>query len=248
MYNGKTVSLKTILWEVMQNPWTKDLAYEDAAEYASTAIKLIGATLGYINKVTNPKLKVINFKTELPPDLIIIRGARAFTALTDTDAESIPMSLATDIFHKTLGCYEDSNATSMSDFGFEVTYMIQSNILTASFKDGYVEVAYQALPTDDDGFPLVPDNMDFKEAVRYYILFRHLENLWTIGKVTDKVFNYIDTKKCFYMGAAQADMQLAGMDHVGAMFNSINRLIINTNAQQNFFKFMGKKERIRKYN
>ena len=248
MYAGGTISLKTILWEVMQNPWTKDLGYEDAAEYALTGIKLIGATLGYQNKVTNPKLKVINYKTTMPAALVLTRGARAFSAMNQNDTEGIPMSYATDIFHKTLGCYEDSSSTTIADFGFEVTYMVQSNIMTTSFKDGYVEVAYQALPTDEDGFPLVPDNMDFREALRYYIIYRHLENLWSIGKVTDKVFNYIDTKKCFYMGAAQADMQLSGMDHVGAVMNSINRLIVNTNAQQNYFKFMGKQERIRKYN
>jgi hypothetical protein len=37
------------------------------------------------------------------------------------------------------------------------------------------------------------------------------------------------------------------MDHWKAVMNSINRLIVNDTAHQNFFKGMGKQERIRKF-
>ena len=70
---------------------------------------------------------------------------------------------------------------------------------------------------------------------------------YDIGKITDKAFNRIEQQKLWYMGSASSDTKIANMDHAEAMFNSINRLIINDSAQRNFFKFMGKHERLRRY-
>ena len=227
----------------MNSAFMQDLSYEVAAELALEAIRLIGAPLSYEDKVTDPKLKVVDYKTQLP-DFILIRGARAYYDIDDNEGKAIPMTTATDIYHRGVSCYQDD---TNCDLGFEVTYKVQSGVMTTSFEEGWVEMAYQAIATDEDGFPLVPDNEDFKLAVEYYIRYRVLEPLWEMGKVADKVFNRVDQQKCWYMGAAQSDMQFANIDHVEAAMNSINRLIINSNAQRNFFKFMGKNERIKKY-
>ncbi|MGK2864914.1 MAG: hypothetical protein ACSLE0_23480 [Chitinophagaceae bacterium] len=241
MYNGGTISLKKVLWKVMNSSFMQDLSYEVAAELAVEAIRLIGTTLSYENKTTRPLLKIIDHKALLPKNHVLTRGVRAFFDADGIEGQGIAMTTATDIYHASEDC------SDCGEFGFELTYEIQSGVITTSFADGYVEVAYQALPLDEDGFPLIPDNQDFLMAIEYYIRFRVLEGLWEAGKVTDKVFNYIDTKKCFYMGAAQSDMQFANMDHVEAAMNSINRIIINSHAQRNFFKFMGKHERLKKF-
>lgn len=241
MYSGNTISLKQILWKVMNSAFMQDLSYEQAAESALEAIRLIGAPLSYENKTTRPLLKIIDHKATLPKNLVLIRGARAFAENDGGEGQGIPMTTATDIYHQSEGC------TDCDGLGMEVTYEIQSGVITTSFADGYVEIAYQAIATDEDGFPLVPDNEDFKLAVEYYIRYRAMEGLWEMGKVADKVFNRVDQLKCWYIGAAQSDMQFSNMDHVEAAMNSINRLIINSSAQRNFFKFMGKNERIKRY-
>lgn len=246
MYSGKTISLKNIIWRVMNSSFMQDLSYEEAAESALEAIRLIGAPLSYEDRVTNPMLKIIDHKALLPDSLILIRGARAFSGKDEPKGIGIAMTTATDIYHEGLGCEQSED--NCDELGFEVTYTTSGNVITTSFKDGYVEMAYQAIQTDKDGFPLIPDNQDFKLAVEYYIRYRALEPLWEMGKVTDKVFNRVDQMKSWYIGAAQSDMQFRNMDHVEATMNSINRLIINSNAQRNFFKFMGKHERIKKYN
>lgn len=245
MYNGDTISLKRILWKAMNSPFMQDLSYESAAESAMECIRLIGAPLAYENKVTRPLLKIIDHKTQLPSNLVLIRGARAFHSNDDEEGQAIPMTTATDIYHQKAGCYEDDTNCEM---GFEVTYEVQSGVMTTSFKDGYVEVAYQSIAVDEDGFPLIPDNEDFKFAVEYFIRYRAMEPLWEMGKVPDKVFNRVDQMKSWYIGAAQSDMQFRDMDHVQATMSTINRLIINDGAHHNFFKFMGKNERLKRFN
>jgi len=243
MYNGDTISLKDIMWKVMNSPFLQDLTYESAAEKAMEAIKLIGAPLAYVNKVTSPPIKIEDHKGLVPSNIVIVRGARAYAdAEAQDEIDAIPMTEATDIYHAKADC--DLNDR---DLGFEATYSIQSGVITTAFKEGFVELSYQAIATDDEGFPLIPKNQKFELAVEYYIRYRSLEPLWETGKVPDKVFTRVDQLKSWYIGAAQSGMQLKSMDHVEAMMNSINRLIINSPAQRNFFKFMGKHERIKKY-
>lgn len=241
MYNGKTTSLKTVLWKIMNNKLASELSYDLAAEYILEGIRLIGAPLSLISKVSSP-IKIVNYKAALPTDLVELKAIRAMTDKDSIEFDTIPLTTATDPFHGDIACRSNE-----AESDYEVTYVVESGIIKTSFEEGFVQVAYKALPIDEEGYPLVPDNQKVLLALEYYTLFRYLEPLWTIGKITDKAFNYIDTKKCWYMGAAQADMQLSGYDHVEAMMNTINRLIINTNAQSNFYKGSGIKERFKRY-
>ena len=59
--------------------------------------------------------------------------------------------------------------------------------------------------------------------------------------------NYIQQKKDWYIGATQSSMQLANLDHVEAMMNTINRLIPADTAFQVSHKSSGKQERLRRY-
>lgn len=242
MFNGKTVSLKNILWKVLNNPLAAQLTYDQAAEFALEAIGLIGSPLGYIDKVTNPPISIINKKGALPIDLEQVRGIRKVQDESNHDSQAIPLLHTTDLYDAASGCSTDGT-TGVTEF----TYRIQNGVITTSFDEGLIEVSYKALPVDCDGYPLIPDNPKYKFAVEYFILYRFLEPLWTIGKITDKAFNHISTQKAWYIGAAQNSMQLAGMDHLQSMMNSINRLIINDSAQQNFYKFFGQQEVIKRY-
>jgi hypothetical protein len=240
MYNGKTTSLKTILWKVMNNPLAADLTYDLAAEYVLEGIKLIGAPLSLINKVSNPPIEVSNNKAALPYDLVELKGVRAFSEQDAKDYEKIELTYATNLYHANKPCDGECEYT-------EATYTAEEGIIKTSFPNGYIEVAYKALPVDEDGFPLVPDNYKVLLALEYHVLYRFLEPLYLVGKITDKAFDHIAKNKFWYIGAANTEMQLSGYDHIEAIMNTVNRLIINTNAHANFFKGTGKQERLRRY-
>ena len=247
MYNGQTVSLKRILFNVMNHPLARDLTYEIAAGFSVEALELIGSPLAYENKVTNPKLNIIGYKALLPANIINIRGVRAFGNGDTSESRAIQLTHATDIYHNSANCNDCDGDECNDCMGAELTYTTSAGVITTSFPEGRVEVAYQGLMEDEDGFPLIPKNPKVLLAVEYYVLFRYLAPLYDIGKITDKAFGRIEQQKLWYMGAAASDTKIANMDHAEAMFNSINRLIINDGAQRNFYKFMGKHERLRRY-
>ena len=96
-HNGQMISMGEILWRVLKQPLLKDLKYEEAAEYALECIPLIGAPMALVEKVSEPLL-LTSFKTELPCNLIQIRGVR-YLGL-DGCSDPIAMREATNLYHR----------------------------------------------------------------------------------------------------------------------------------------------------
>lgn len=250
MYSGKTVSLDQILWKIMGKGIYSQLNEEDAALYASEAIRLIGAPLAFENVVTNPPLTIVNHKATMPSDYISIRGVRFITNEDNYEDDPIAMRYATDLYHESLDSCdteEENQSEHPLPFPKEYTYTIDHGIITTSMKEGKIQVAYKKLSTCEKGYPLVPDNMDMLYAIEYHIRWRHIEGLWEMGKIADKVYNSVSQNRDWYIGAAQSSMQLANMDHVESVMNTVNRLILPNEAHSTGFKRIGKREQIKKY-
>lgn len=250
MTNSNYKSLGTILWKVLRNPLASEITYEDAAEYALEFIKLIGAPVIYLDKIE--LLSLFNYKAELPCDLLYINGIR----YNDVSVEGyigqpIAMREASNIYHQDPYEHKNEQDTEFDLRGnhrkTEFTYTIQKGIIFTSMQTGSIEIAYKAIATDEEGYPLIPDNEKVMLGLEYYILSRYLEPLWMMGKITDKAFEYIQQKRYFYTPSAFTSLQMPGIDKMETLMNSLNRLVINSNAHQNFFKKAGEKERFRKW-
>jgi hypothetical protein len=237
MVNGQTVSLKAILWNVFNHPLANDLTYDIAAGFAVEAIRLLGAPLAFINKVTDPYIVTVNHKAALPDDLLKINGVRLIQNDEFPERSAKALRYATDVYHH----------SKLKNTLEEFTYTIQNGIIYTSFPEACIEISYEALPVDEEGYPLIPNNQKVKLAIEYYILFRYLAPLYDIGKITDKSFGRIEQQKLFYMGAASNDMKLQGIDQLESVMNAVNRLIVNSNAHKNFFKNAGEKERFKQH-
>lgn len=234
MVNGANVSIGNILWKVLKQPIVQDLKYEDAAEYAIEYLRLIGAALSFEDKVD--RIKLSNYKGSLPANLINIRGIE----YTDSECDGgVAMRYASDIYHTDI-----DNNRDCGNFQ-EYTYITQNNVITTSQKDGWINISYSAIATDEFGYPLIPDNESFKVALEYYIIHRTLEGLWSMGKVTDKVFQYYEQKRHYYSAQATNSMTIKNMDQMETMMNAVNRMIVDTNPHETFYKNFGIKEIIK---
>jgi hypothetical protein len=234
MHNGKLISIGNILWRVMRQPIAAELSYEQAAEFALEFIRLVGAPLAYIDKVES--LELVEYKAIIPSNLIDVRGVR-YTG-PDGCQEGTAMRYATDLYH-----LSDKNGHPT-----ELTYVLQNCILTASIKGGFIEISYRAIATDESGYPMVPDNESFKMGLEYYILHRFVEPLWTMGKIQDKVFQYYEQKRHWYLGQAASSMIVQGPDQLESIMNGLNRLIIQDQSFDTFYRNFGEKERLKRFN
>lgn len=235
MINGKQVGIGEILWRVVANPYLTDVTIDSVAEHALNFLKLMKAPLAMTDKVKS--IELFAYKGLLPDNLINIRGVR-YTGLDGCD-KGIPMRYATDIYHQSPS-NEDECAT-------ELTYVIQGCNIITSVEEGYIEISYSAIEVDEDGFPLIPDNESLKRALEYFIIFKYIEPLWSIGKVPDKVFSYYDTQANWYYGQASNAFKLANVDHLESTMNAINRIILSAAAHKSGFKNLGEKEHFKRF-
>lgn len=252
MTNGNYVSLGTVMWKVMKHGLCQELTYEEAAEYAMEFIKLLGAPVAYENKLYRSDLE--NYKAPLPCDILKVDGVRYIDSSKE-DGECttrwIAMREATNIYHLDPNEHMNEQDTEFDLRGnhrrSEFVYKLQNGIIFTSMRNGCIEMAYEGLATDEDGFPLIPDNEKVAIAMEYYILSRYLEPMWLMGKITDKAFEYIQQKRYFYMPSAFTALQMPNYDGMESVMNGINRLILSTTMHEKFYKKMGEEERLRKF-
>lgn len=234
MINGLQISLGNIIWKVMRNPLALELTYEQAAEFALEFIRLVGTPLIYIDEIK--KLEIKNYKTSIPTNIINVRGIR-YLGIDDCQ-DPIAMRYATDLYHGS----QDNN-----DYPTEYTYTLQNCVITTSQKEGFIEISYKALSVDEHGYPLVPDNESFKYGLEYFILHRYVEPLWMMDKIQDKVFQYLSQQRDWYLGQADTSTKIQGMDQLESMMNGLNRIIIQDQSYDTFYKNFGQKEYTKKY-
>jgi hypothetical protein len=246
MTNTNYKSLGSVMWKIMKNPLASELTYEEAAEYILEFLRLLGAPVAYENKLV--VLDLTSYKAELPCDLLYLNGVRYITGPSG-NISSISMREASDIFHLDPSQFTDLENTNTNIYSNnnEFTYKIQKGIIFTSICDGCIQLSYQGIATDEEGYPLIPDNEKVMIGMEYYILSRYLEPLWIMGKITDKAFEYIQQKRYFYMPSAFTALQMPSVDKMETLMNGINRLIINTSAHKNGFKKFGEKEIIKQH-
>jgi len=241
MKSGKTISIGRILWNVLKKPIIKELTIEDASELAMDCIRLLGAPAAYDKLVE--KIKLVDYKGALPTDLIKINGVR-YRDCEFCDFESaLAVREATDLYHTSKACNECNEDRGVG----ELTYTVQQGVIQMSIEDGWIEIAYEGILTDNQGFPMIPDEMALVKAIEYYIIWAYLENMIHTGKIADKTFAYFEQKKLFYMGSAENSLKMPSIDAMEAMSNALNRIIVRTNWHDNFFKYFGEKERFKRH-
>jgi hypothetical protein len=127
----------------------------------------------------------------------------------------------------------------------DLTYIIRGGYIKTNVQEGFLMVAYQAIPTDDEGYPKIPDNASFIEAVYWYIVMKLLYPQWVSGQVRDAV--YADAKRSwnFYCKQAYGNAMMPnGAEQMESIKNTWHRLVEEFNEHDSFFSTMGQEQLI----
>lgn len=237
MFNGKTKSFQTVLWRVLKNAFMSDISEEQAADYAYELIRRL--QMGFLLNQTSDTIEVKNYKGKLPGDLVTLRGVRYKNNIDDNYYQSIRYN--GDIFASGFHCNEYNQ-----DVSCDILYTLNDNYIDINRKDGFIEISYYGILLDDDGYPKIPDNQSFEDALYYYIMKEHLFGLLATGKVSERFYNKIEQEYAWAVGQATNSLKLAGMDHWDTAMKGINRLIHDQSMSAGGFKGLHQREMIRK--
>lgn len=171
----------------------------------------------------------------------VVNGKVITAPLSSIGCKLIPMRYATDTFNLGLHCNDCIDTLVDSDY----TYELNNDYIFANFKTGKVVFSYLGYPIDCDGFPMIPDNIKFKQAVKSYLMERIDYKLWRKGELNTAVYSKSEQERMWYIGAAQTQAQIPSIDQAESWKNRMVKLLPEFNAQSNFFRRGSNQEQLR---
>lgn len=201
------ISIKQILDDLLAHPLLRDLSLERALDHAIHFMRIVGMPKMFLEKVT--KITLEEYRAQLPDDYYNIIQVREANS-------NIPLHHTIDSHH--MG--DDKNSLAPS-------YRIQGNIIYSSLRDKELEVSYKALPIDEEGFPMLPDNSSFIKALELYIKKQYFTVLFDMGKITGQVLNNTQQEYAWYVGQCQSDLVRPTWDEMKSITNTWTNIIIN---------------------
>lgn len=113
-----------------------------------------------------------------------------------------------------------------------VRYRINFNKIEVGIQKGHIVVFYWKLPLDDEGFPYIPDQEEYKQALYWYV------RMMLVGTgYQDPVFNFDYLNSMWEMWAARAMNRAssATIDEVRESMITNNRLVPDNYDWESFY-------------
>ena len=147
---------------------------------------------------------------------------------------------ASDSFH-----YSPKKEPNKDLDTWDLTYKLQNNAIYTSLKEGVVEVAYHAIKVDKEGYPMIPENSSFIQALELYIKKKVFTILFDQGKISPAVLQNTQQEYAWYVGQAQRDLTMPTIDQMESISNMWTQLLQRNNEHSKGMKPLGRREYIR---
>jgi len=120
-----------------------------------------------------------------------------------------------------------------------LTYTVNNNYIFTNFKEGYVAMAYRAVATDEDGFPLIPDLESVIDFCKWFIGYKIAFQLFLEDKYTEQKLSYFEYNMGLYYNKAKNEGKLpASLDEWESYKNDRIRTLKKQFHHDSFFANM----------
>lgn len=223
------ISVHEIINDVFNTFDTEDVPFGTLVEFVADALLLINSFDHSSDKTV--EIEICDWCGMLPCDIIHINQTKT--------AEGVAMKYTSDSFHI-------HNKTSSDLYNkSKYVYTINGDNIFTSFEEGTVVMNYRALPIDEKGYPLIPNDIKFKEAVRYHLMWKIAQRLFYKGKINQAIFQNIEQNRDWYIGAAQSRAAMRSHDQMESLSNQFVRLIQDSSAHDDFYATTNLPQKVR---
>lgn len=224
----------------------------DAIEDIGWAIQGIGYHAGFIKKSTDiPYLTVANNRVKIPSDVerieyieVLLPSNDSKNLLNVDGTTPFPSTFSANTNYKGIMLLEGSDATSygVSENSPRTTgvkprvmsYVINGEYIITSFTDGLIKLHYYGFATDNDGFPQIIDDFDYKTACMWYCIQNMLMKGYT---VSNQRLSFKDAFQMWEMYRLRAEnaVKVLSLSASERFKNSWVRYTSNTRSSSEFF-------------
>ena len=205
----------------------QDLTLETAVDYCVDFMRIVGVPDMFTEKVA--VVNIDNYRASLPEDFYQVNQVRT--------TEGNYFRYAGDTFH-THKCFDNTVSA-------DLTYKIQGGVIITSIEKGCIEISYQAIAVDEEGYPMIPDNSSFTRAIQAYIKKEWFTILFDEAKISQQAFQQAQQDYAWAVGDCRSEFNRLTIDKAESLFNSWRTLIIRDTEHRRGFKNNGSKEYIK---
>lgn len=272
--NIQYTSIKRVLDNLLDHPLLRDVDLDQAVRYVIRFIELHGYPQLFEDKLAD--IEIHHFRGELPCDLISIQQVRdkctgiCLRGMTKSfnpglkdhshyhdrhprfDKAGFPDLVNGERNPMIPPCYMDGmdrwcdHPHPISDN--EMSFKTQGRIIYTSFPEGVIEIAYRAIPVDDDGYPLIIDDENYIAALEAYIKVRVFTIKFDTGKIAAPVLQNAQTDYAWLSAQLMDTMTIPSLSEMESISRSLLTLIPNMRTFDRGFKDFGDREYLRKHN
>jgi hypothetical protein len=165
-------------------------------------------------------------------------------ALTKVNTDSITRDNLTVLLNNLYPSAGISSVDNITSTPETYKYIITSNYIKTNVRNGYIMMAYQAIPTDTNGYPLIPEDVDFMEAIYWYITMKLMYPEWKAGRVRDEV--YYDARRSWNFNCKKAygNAMMPNVDQLESIKNQWLRLVPELDEHYTGFATLGDRQTI----
>lgn len=225
----------------------EELDLWDLVEWCAEALDLIGAHQQYVNMVED--WQVCDYRYSLPCNLI---------SINQISYNGVPLRYAAGVFGPadstditaTVLNGDDVNSDNFpqadtEEITMEHRYYINDAFLIASFEEGCLTVSYTGTKVDEDGFPMVPDEVTYKKALKSYCQMMLDRRDWRRQRLSEAVYRDSQRDWDWYVRTARGKAQMPNIDKMESIKRQWVRLKPNQNSYNRFFSDLNTPERKR---
>lgn len=183
--------------------WQDEVSELTLLDWSAEIIGLIGMGTEYFKREIYVG-EVKDYKGHLPKcidDLVAVAGYPN-GKLNSCREDYYPrenfegMRSSTDSFHHYQRHLPDCN-------NCDLTYTINDNCLFTSFCEGLFMVAYNKIPVDNEGYPLIVERETLITAIAAHLNWRIASLKFVKGEIDRGVLQMLEQERLFYVGKAQ---------------------------------------------
>lgn len=228
----RTTSSKTVISKVYRDLNLQDEdRWMDMIEWIGEAIDQIQVPYS-LKPIVDLGLEVEDYRAPLPCDLVEIRGILY---------QGAPLRYLSGIYD-----FNATNSTSQhperADRNNQVNrsdapgYILNPGWINTNFRRGHITMSYLAIPTDEEGFPEIPDNTQFREACYRYIVWKLNYPKYLSGTLPQSIYADMEDQWRWYCGQAGAKAMMPNLDQMEGIKRAMTTLVPNLNKYQNSFR------------
>lgn len=123
-------------------------------------------------------------------------------------------------------------------------YYVEKDRIKTSFKEGKICLSYTAFATDTDCYPLIPNDISYKEATFWYVYKKLLLSGVHDTNNNGIDYNFADQKWKYYCTQARNDAKFPDIARYESFMNQWVRLVPRINVFDDGFETLGDRENL----